>query len=130
MRFYIRKPDGAIMTAAETENLPRSTRPFSGGNAWASMFVAYRVRELLGDGYRVVAADSQPPDHEIRYFIRKPNGHLLTRDEARSLDGAYWLQDQLNDGERVREIAEACVNQLNRNARHDKYAVVPREVLK
>jgi hypothetical protein len=115
------------MTAAETENLPRSTRPFFGGNAWASMFVAYRVREYLGDGYRVVAADSQPPDHETRYFIRKPNGMLIADfDEAK-----VFFRDAQFYHRLVWRGGFICRDHPDEMARSKPgFAVAPREVLK
>lgn len=139
MRYYIRKPDGAIMTAAEFaltpfgDTLPGHIKPVSarfvsfGGNYFVGIRNAYFMRESLGDGYRVVAAESQPPDHETRYFIRKPNGMLIENiAEANSLKLCYSRYSNPNAwslGFIVREYADEIVDHFPGSA------VVPREML-
>lgn len=138
MRYYLRKPDGAIMTTAEFaitpfgDTLPGHIKPVSarfvsfGGNYFVGIRNAYFMRESLGDGYRVVAAESQPPDHETRYFIRKPNGHLIADvDDARQYftSAGNWHPNAWSGGFVVKDFADGFAN------KKPGFAVVPREML-
>ena len=126
MRYYIRKPNGAIMTREELEyNVPRHLTPLL-NNRYAVESVAFMARESLGDGYRVVPAESQPPDHETRYFIRKPNGHLIADvDDARQYfsSAGNWNPRAWSGGFVVKEFADGFAK------RKPGFAVVPREML-
>jgi hypothetical protein len=126
MRYYIRKPSGAIMTREEFKKAVFGWASI-GGNYWLEARCADYFAAQLGDGYRVVVAEAQPPDYETRYFIRKPNGMLIAdRDEAREY---YPFVHHYNPnvwagGFLICDHVEGIARRMGKG-----FAVVPREML-
>jgi hypothetical protein len=114
------------------------TAPFCGRTAYRASFGENYFAEPInaaafaaesGDGYRVVEAsnDEQPPDHETRYFIRKPNGMLIADfDEANVFfrDAQFYHRLAWRGGFLCRDYPDEMARSK------PGFAVVPREVLK
>lgn len=117
---FIRKPDGTIATAEEL-NHP-SDYFFS--PLWADSAV-----ERLGEGYSVVESPDgiRPPDwpKTVRaYFVRKPNGKLMSHFDVVVASRSKW-----NPYFGAGGFAECWLANAFRHYMGEGYAVVPLQVL-